>query len=210
MGAIGDNYAVLSDLKTYIGIDPADTTKDAMLNVALTGASAAIENHCHRQFNQAPTQSVRFYRPMSWTFVIVDDFWDDPADILFQTGRPGGSFGSPYNAYEFTAEPMNGVANGQPGWPRWRIALNYPGRVIFPYNQVMLTAKWGWPAVPAPVKESCLMLAATNYKMADAPLGGAGFKTPRVSEGGGVVTTVSSNPTAEALLCPYIREEWAV
>jgi hypothetical protein len=40
---------------------------------------------------------------------------------------------------------------------------------------VRVTAKWGWPAVPYPINQACILQAARIYKRYDSPLGVAGF-----------------------------------
>jgi hypothetical protein len=60
------------------------------------------------------------------------------------------------------------------------------------------TARWGWTAVPAPVKEATLALAEETFKMKDAPFGVAGM-----GEFGAI--RVRANPRIVTMLSPYVR-----
>lgn len=202
MGAIGDSYVTLNQLKAHLGIDLTDTAKDDLLTVALQSASQEIENHCHRQFNKVDSPSARIYRVDFCELIVVDDFYTT-AGMTIKIGPIGGGFGPAWATSQYRLEPQNGVVNGIPGWPYWRIALTPWAVPLFSFEELEVTAAWGWGAVPAPVKESCLLLAAMNWKLRDAPLGVAGFKDFGT-------TKVRDNPIATARLCPYVRQEWAV
>jgi hypothetical protein len=160
--ALGDTYATLAELKTHVGIPVDEDMKDEVLQWALDSASREIENCCERQFNKTTTASQRTYR-LSCDSVEVDDFWTTDGLVID---------GNAYAADDYDLWPLNGTVNGVPGWPYGEI-VSY-GRHL-PDDRVTVTAQWGWDAVPAPVKQACLMLAAKNYKLADSPLGVAGF-----------------------------------
>jgi hypothetical protein len=61
---------------------------------------------------------------------------------------------------------------------------------------VQITALWGWSAVPDPVKQATLIIAAEQWKLKDAPFGVAGF-----GEFGPI--RVRDNPMAASLLARY-------
>jgi hypothetical protein len=71
---------------------------------------------------------------------------------------------------------------------------------VWPYShldRIQITGTWGWPAVPPPVSQACLVLSAQWFKEKDAPFGVAG-----VSDFG--VVKVQTNPWVTELLRPYI------
>lgn len=69
----------------------------------------------------------------------------------------------PYNGYGY------GYASGYPG--------GGAGQTLYgrnPRARVRITAKWGWPAVPAQVAQACQVIAIDNYKSKDFTNGSAG------------------------------------
>ena len=199
--ALGDAYAALDELKTRLGIPSADTEHDSELQAKLDGASREIESFCRRQFNDAGSPSPRVYYPGDGCIVEVDDFHED-AGLQVRTDDGGtGDFDTVWEPQDWQLEPLNGVVDGQPGWPYWRIVAVRGRR--FPRHThrapVQVTARWGRASVPAPVKDATLIIAAESYKLREAPFGVAGF-----GEFG--VVRVTTNQVAMRKLQPYVRD----
>lgn len=73
--------------------------------------------------------------------------------------------------------------------------VSYDG--MFPTGarpQVRVTAVWGWPAVPAQVRQACQILAVDHYKSKDMTGGVAGFGDA------GPVRVAAFNPQARNLI----------
>lgn len=195
--ALGDTYATLAELKSYLGI--GDTADDTELTDALNTASRAIEKICDRQFNDAGAASARVYYPDTWSIVSADDFHTDTGLIVATDESDDGTFETTWSSGDFQLEPLNGIVDGESGWPFSLIRAVETRR--FPCGRratVQVTARWGWAAVPAPVKQACLMIASETFKMKDAPFGVAGF-------GDFGVVRVRNNPIAMSKLAPYER-----
>ncbi|GGM55511.1 hypothetical protein GCM10012275_28290 [Longimycelium tulufanense] len=183
--ALGDTYATLAELKDRLNTDkPAH---DDELKLALESASRSIEKHLGgRQFNDAVTASARRYYPLHSRLVFVDDFHELSTLVVKSDTAEDGTYATTIDASEYQAEPLDGIHAGLPGWPFWMIRL--VGDELFLNTRrpsVQVTARWGWSAVPAPVKEATLALAVENFKMKFAPFGVAGmteFGTVRVRE----------------------------
>lgn len=194
--ALGTDYATLAELKAY-----ANATKDTyddLLTDALSAASRGIETICHRQFNDAGSATARVYRPLHSTLVEVDDF-HTLIGLVVKTSTAGDNvFDTTWTAAEYEPRPLNGIIGGQPGWPYNQLWGD--GTRLFPAAKrasVEVTARWGWAAVPLPVKQACLMVATEIYKSKDAPFGVAGngtFGEIRVRE----------NPLVMRKLSPYV------
>ncbi len=127
----------------------------------------------------------------------MDDFWTQTG-LIVATGTDGSTFTTQTN-YEL--EPLNGMVSGEPGWPYNKIR---PIGWYFPTcstrrQTLQVTAKWGWPAIPSPVKQACLMLASETVKLKGAPFGVASF-----DQFGPV--RVKDNPMAMRRLQPYILD----
>lgn len=195
--ALGDPYATLPELKSYLKI--TDAADDAELNDALASASKGIEDFCHRQFNSAGAVSARTYHPDSHCMVEVDDFSTTAGLVVKTAAGNDGVFGTTWLAADYQLEPLNGVVDGRPGWPYWKIG-SVGSRTFRCVNRatVEVTANWGWAAVPSPVKQACLIIAAETFKLKDAPFGVAGF-----GEFGAV--RVRDNPMVMRKLQPYAR-----
>lgn len=201
--ALGDPYATLTTLKARLNI--ADTNQDTALTSALNAATQAIEGHCGRQFNDAGSASARVYYPDTLTSVIVDDFSTTTGLVVAADYSNAGTYSTTIGSANYQLEPLNGVVDGSPGWPYYRIrAIQtwYPlwyTSIGYPRTSIQVTAQWGWAAVPPGVQQACLMLAEETFKLKDAPFGVAGFDI------NGVVR-VRDNPKVAALLMRYVRE----
>lgn len=146
----------------------------------------------------------RIYYPDSPTLVYTDDFASTSGLILAADYGNDGVYELTWLAANYQVEPINGIFDGTPGWPYYRIrAINqyYPlwwGAVGSPRASLQVTAQWGWASVPAGVQEACLLLAEEIFKLKDAPFGVAGF-------GAMGAVRVRENPKVMALLERYIR-----
>lgn len=200
--AIGDPYATLAQLKLRLGI--TDTNDDAALTSALNAATLDIEGTCGRQFNDAGTTSARVYYPDSPVIVVVDDFSTSSGLLVQADYSNTGTYSYTYASTNYQLEPINGVYDGTPNWPYYRIrAINqyfplYWYSTGSPRASIQITAQWGWASVPAPVVEACLMLAEETFKMKDAPYGVAGF-----DQFGSV--RVRDNPKIMGMLRRYVK-----
>ena len=203
--ALGDTYATLDELKAYLSLT-GQTAVDDQVNDALQSASREIERHCKRQFNKTTVASARTYAPDNYGLVRTDDF-HTVTDLVVETDETGdGTFERTWTSADYELYPLNGVVEGQPGWPFWKVRKS--GSLWFPVcaftghkrATVRVTAQWGWLEVPAPVKQACLILAAMAFKLKGAPLGVAGM-------GDFGVVRVRNNRMAEDKLNDYCRDK---
>lgn len=195
-------YVELAEFKERYGIKPDLTVKDGRINRVLTRASRSIDKHCGRRFYADDAATARRYRPTSSGSVRVDDFHTTVGLVVAVDVDDGGTFGQVLtNGVDFELDPIDGVVDGESGWPFSRIEALQSS--TFPTTSrrrsVRVTAKWGWAAVPADVSEATEIIAAELLKLGDAPLGVAGF-----GEFG--VVRVRTNPKAAELLGPYVRD----
>jgi hypothetical protein len=144
--------------------------------------------------------------------VEVDDI-STTAGLIVQSDYAGdGTFGTFWQESDFQAEPVNGILNGQAGWPITAIrairSLYFPvwGGISYPrpYTQalVSVTARWGWAAVPSDVNEAAIIQSIATFKGADVPFGATPF-----GETGVVRLRQSLHPTACLLLDPYFEND---
>lgn len=195
--ALGDSYATLAELRARLGI--SDTTDDARLTNALAAASRGIEHETRRQFNDAGSATARVFAPTSRWDALVDDF-STVTGLVIKTDSGGdGTFATTLSSTDYELWPLNGIQDGESGWPyywvravesRWFNTLNTRRATI------QITARWGWAAVPAVIKEATLIVAAEIFKLKDAPFGVAGF-------GDYGAVRVRQNPMVNAMIKPY-------
>ena len=190
-------YASVPELKGYIGV--TDTNDDGRILDSLETASRWIDRYCSRQFGLSSTATARVFSDWSCS-VDVDDFWTTTGLVVKTDTAGDGTYSTTLSASNYRVEPSNGIVDGEIGWPYYRLILvnTYPVTSQFPWLQV--TAKWGWSAVPGPVKTACLLVASENLKLArEAPFGVAGY-------GAFGAVRIRDNPRAESMLQPYRRD----
>jgi hypothetical protein len=192
---LGGPYATLPQLKAQMGIPDSNTTQDATLSRRLISASSDINAWTHRQFGRAEVATARQFRGGP-SGVDTHDFWT--LDDLAVSSLSGGAA---WDVSGLSVLPLDGIVNQVPGWPYNRIETAYVSHPLYQASQwagynVQVTAKWGWPAVPANVVTSCLMLAVADDKAKDAPFGVAGF--------GDYAVRIRANPMVEEKLRDYV------
>lgn len=200
-----DPYVTLVEIKDYLRIDQAQDDYDTDLTEVIESASREINNHTSRQFNRDDTivstgvQTRVYVARYSW-LAEIDDV-HTLTDFEVETDPSGdGTYETAWDAADYQTEPLNGIRDGNTGWPFFR--LRAIGAKVFPVlggqASVRITGHFGWTAVPKDVKQACLMLAAETFKMREAPFGVAGW-----SEFGAV--RVRDVPKVAKLLYPYER-----
>jgi hypothetical protein len=188
-------YASLSELKAYLGI--TDTAEDPQLQDSLITASRSIEHICGRRFWPDQTATARLFQPRDADVVNVDDFWTSTGLVVAVDDSDSGTYSRTLTAADYVLEPFNGVNDGEPGWPYYRLGATnsgWPSRSRRPSVQV--TAKWGWAAIPGPIKQACVYLAEETFKMKGSPFGVA------ATDQFGPIR-MRNNPKVMSMLAPY-------
>lgn len=194
------SYATLPQLKNYLD-DDEDVDDDLMTDV-LESVSREIDDHCHRSFDKDTEASARLYPvdggPVAW----VHDFWSISGLVIETDAAGDGGFATVWQPTGYQLEPLNGIVDGLKGFPYYK--LRAQGGACFPAcddgrARLRVTAQWGWAAVPAPVYQSTLILAAETHKLKDSPFGVGGY-----GEWG--IVKVRDNPMAARKLKPYRRD----
>lgn len=176
--ALGDPYATRDEIKSYLKISLSDTQDDSLIDDALASVTTEIEDVCERQFNSTNTASARVYVPVTECMAIVDDFYTTTGFVLATDSTGDGVFETSWTVADLDLYPLNGVVNGQTGWPYWVLKPKRSSALRFPcggFPSLQLTVKWGWTAVPRPVHEACKIATAETFALKDARFGVAGF-----------------------------------
>jgi len=157
------------DLGAYTRID--DDIDDVEIANAITGASRAVDERTNRQFGllDAPAQWTYTawpdYERGRWV-VTIDDLMTE-VGLVVQT--PSGGVTT-----QFTLEPKNAVAKGK---PYTRLAFNADA-AVYPVSvdgyEVLVTARFGWLAIPVPVVLATKLQASRFLSRRESPYGVAG------------------------------------
>jgi hypothetical protein len=189
---VGTTYCGLGELKSSLDIDADDATQDEPLRRAIEAASQAIDDYTGTTFGVAAGATARTYRTNNPYAVWVDAFVDTTG-LVVEYGTDG-TFPTAVAAGDVVTWPHNAAVRG-----RHFSRLDIPTGVLPTRNlrpTVRVTARWGWPTVPAPVAQAALLKAARLYRRKDAPEGiggGADYGTVRfdVHEDGDVLRLLS-------------------
>lgn len=161
------NYVTDDELKLFVRV--ADTLDDVQVALAVTGASRAIDRAAGRQFGLVDAPEARVYTG-EWDcvrgewYVVVDDLMTE-AGLTITV--PAGTVTS------YRLEPGNSVVKGMP-WTRIVVKADSAAKPDGLPDTVSVTAQWGWTAVPATIKQACLLQASRLLQRRDSPYGVAG------------------------------------
>jgi len=198
--AITNGLCSLSDVKTAMSV--YDNTDDGRIELAINTASRMIEAACNRRFYADTNASARTYVATTYGLVLTDDISTTSGLIVKTDTGATGTFDQTWASTDYQLEPLNGIVDGQ-SWPYTQIrairSLTFP----FDYGQalVQVTAKWGWSAVPDPIKQAGIIQTIAIFKAAEAPFGALGL-----AETGILRIRTGLHPTVAGLIAPYRRE----
>jgi hypothetical protein len=190
------SYATLSEFKAAVGI--TDTTDDAALQSVLDATDTLIDLYCDRKTGFGTATETRYYTAEDWEYVLTDDLvsvttlqTDDDANGTYETTWTAGT--------DYVLAPRNAALDGFPyteidtsvTWPR-----NFPKDV---YLGVKVVGVFGFPAVPAAVKQAEIIQAGAVWNSRTAPFGVIGS----ADLGGILRMSRALHPEAALILEPY-------
>lgn len=163
------DYTTLARAKDYLRI--ADTVDDIELAAWITAASRAIDNRCNRQFGQLTAATALTYRRVPY-YDPATGFWLlEIDDLMTTTGLLIN--GVAYATSGATLLPDRAPLEGKP-WTR--LGMN-----VWPIQQApgiqqtnIITAQFGWTAVPVQVETACWLQMARWNQRRDSPAGVVG------------------------------------
>jgi hypothetical protein len=187
---VANEYATLAELKAMRSIATAVTSQDDALQRALTRASRAIDRRCGRRFYRDGVTSARTYSPRGRTvFRSAEELLltDDIATSAGLSATIGG-----VTAENLSYSPENAEARGE--------AITGLLRSSWYGGDIVITAEWGWPAVPDSIQEATLLLANRRYMRKDSPEGVSGWSQE------GQIQVSRFDPDIEDLISPFVIE----
>lgn len=202
-------YASLADLRDWLGV--GDSVDDAEYSTVLASASRSVSSHCKQSFEGDTTATARRFFADTWQVVrLTNSVIGDTTDMVVKTdATDAGTFATTLLTTDYLTLPLDGVGNdGTTGWPVTALQ-RVGGGVSWPTSRygrplIEVTARWGWAAVPDPVKTATLMLAAAWHQRRATVAGQGGFENFFAS-------AITEDSTVEDLLRPYrLRSALAV
>jgi hypothetical protein len=190
------SYATLSEFKAAVGI--TDTTDDTALQSVLDATDTLIDLYCDRKTGFGTASETRYYTAEDWEYVLTDDLvsvttlqTDDDANGTYETTWTAGT--------DYVLAPRNAALDGFPyteidtsvTWPR-----NFPKDV---YLGVKVVGVFGFPSVPAAVKQAEIIQAGAVWNSRTAPFGVIGS----ADLGGILRMSRALHPEAALILEPY-------
>lgn len=164
--AIDRGYQTLQQVKGWIGL--TDSVQDSNIEMAIEGASRAMDNHCNRCFFYEEEESSKIYRAKNPQFITVDDIGSS-TDLVIKTDEDGdGVFETTWSASDYQLEPFN--YEGRAITSILALERSFPiytnGRAA-----VQVTAHWGWAQVPMEVQLATRIYAIRLFNRKDSPEG---------------------------------------
>jgi hypothetical protein len=191
------SYATLAELKASLGI--TDSTDDAPLQSCLDAADQLINNYVDTKVGFGVTSSqTRYYTAERYDFVLTDPIVTVTALATDIDGT--GNYTQTWSANDYVLAPRNAALNSRPYTeidtsPFSNAVLNFPTG----YLEVKVTGTFGWPSVPAAVKQAALIQAGAIFASRTAPFGAIGGE----QLGGVIRMSAALHPEARALLDAY-------
>lgn len=209
-------YIGLEEFKDRLSIP--DDTDDYQCQVAIAGASQAVNRHCGRHFNRIT--ETRTYQPFNIWLLDVDDIVPG-ASIQVNVDLTGsGAFSTPYTLnVDYQLRVGDGMYNpniygGGEILPYRQLQIISSGNwwpFTWPYthlDRVQIATTWGWSLVPPPVVQGTFLIAAQLFKLKDAPFGIAGnanFGTSVRTQEWAASSMIQGDSTLMQLFVPYIN-----
>lgn len=147
---------------------PSLTGKDAdERDAVLEEASRWIDARCHRRFWLDDTATTRVFKATHRYLLDLGKFEIGSADdVVVKVDDGSGTFATTLPSSDYVLEPVNATVEARPFTQIrllvgcWPLVYSEQGR----QELVQVTAKYGWPAVPASVREACLILANEEFE----------------------------------------------
>jgi hypothetical protein len=191
------SYATLAEAKASLGI--TDSTDDSAIQSCLDAADQLINNYVDTKVGFGVTSSqTRYYTASRWDFVLTDPIVS--VSQLATDVNGDGTYSQIWSSNDYILAPRNAALDGRPYTeidvsPFSNADYNFP----VGYLETRVQAVFGWPSVPAAVKQAALIQMGAIFASRTAPFGAVGSE----SLGGVLRMSAALHPEARALLDAY-------
>ena len=168
-------YVSTTELAAYTRI--GDVDDDAQIELATTAASRAVDQRCRRQFGLLDAVEARYYTarwvcPLLRWVVDIDDLMST-AGLVVAVALDDELDYTDGTITGYDLLPVNAAADGRP-WSQLAVRSGSSVQPNCTVNGVRVTARWGWPGIPDPIRQACLLQASRLLSRRDSPFGVAG------------------------------------
>ena len=197
-------YAQLELVKAQLGKITRDD-RDEMIQASILAASRMIDSEtgvwpgAYRADRVATSRTFtlqgRRYLTRGNRVAIIVDPISSASGVTVETGYAATGLYVPFTS--FTTGPENAIVRGRP------IIEVYGAPGSFLSDSIRITARWGWPTIPAEIELATRLQAARLYRRKDSPQGviaSPEFGGLRVSR---------FDPDVRALLAPFMTPGFA-
>lgn len=182
------------------------------LEAALEAASRGIDGYCARRFWLDTTATVRVFKACDWYLLDLGAHEiGSSTGVTIKTDDGTGTFATTLSSSDFQLLPVNApyeATGARPYTTIRRLDGTWPISWTASERQelVQVTAKFGWPSVPAPVRDACLALAIYGLENPTGVRSEAidGYSVSYTS----AQAAIDSSPTLKSRLGPF-RRMWA-
>ncbi len=192
--AIANGYCTLAELRTAMR-EPADVTRNVLLEKAIEGASRRIDGYCSQVFFTT-TKTITFY-PQSPSRLQVPALSATPTAVKTAPNSAGVYQTTWTYGTDYQLEPLDAAIESRPFRALAAIgtkSFSVVDRTSRP--SVQIEAVWGWAAIPHDIREACLILAHRQFKRHDSALGVLGSSEM-------LITVRAVDPEVRDMLQPY-------
>jgi len=189
-------YASPQELSKTLNLT-GTTYADQDIKLALAAAKTAIDLNCGRTFTLGSPGEARTYRPVSPDYLLIDDVTavtsvtqnsatlTAPTYYTLEQVRVAKPLGiAVYDVLRAPVSSLLGTFGTANGWA-----------------DVSVTGTYGWPSVPAPIKQATMILASRYLQRSRS----APFAILTFGDGGEAARLTRSDPDVAMLLQPYTR-----
>lgn len=185
------DYITSAELKAFKNI--GDAADDAEVALVVTAGSRAVDNATGRQFGQLASATEWIYtacwdRHRGRYIVSIDDL-DTTTGLVVKVAGTATT--------DYTLEPRNAVAKGKV-WTQLVFGTGVGSSTV---DDIAITARWGWSAVPSTVKIANKLQSSRFLARRNSPFGVAGSPT----DGSELRLLAKVDPDVAVMLAPYIR-----
>lgn len=160
---ITNGYATLAEYKSWMAVRGlsgsvgTDTSDDAVIESTIEMVSRYIDRWTGRRFYKDSVDAVRYYTAEDSDCVKIDDLSAAPTTVSADYANT--RLYTDLTTAEYDLYPDNALLDG---FPYTQILINPTSAIhsYFPTTRrgIKITAKFGWPAVPADIKDATLSI----------------------------------------------------
>jgi hypothetical protein len=191
-------YCTVAELRAQLGDQTRLTLDSTELQASIDAASRDIEQYCGRRFDLDASATPRLYDG-GCSPLLVDDIGSTSGLVVEMTAD--GTTYTTVAAANYELRPLGADVRTPTAYAWWWLGES-PASTVTTWawaRRVRVTAKWGWSAVPAQVKQATLLRAVSSVQAPGRAVTGWPGSTASAA------VRIRQDPDVAALLAPFKR-----